>query len=378
MNRRQRLLATFSGKPVDRPPVSFYEIGSFKYDPDDPDEFNVHNDPSWRELLELAEEKTDIIRLIGAKNNDLVNESQKKFLKVEKWREGDSKYVKNTVSICGREITELMRRDTDTDTVWKLEHYIKNLDDLKAFLELPFEIFDYAYDCDALLASEKELGDSGIAGFDTADPLCRAADLFSMEDFTIFAMTEKELFHQLLQKFSEIIYPAVEKAVDQCPGRLWRIYGPEYATEPYLPPALFDEYAAAYDKPIIDMIHKGNGFARIHAHGRLKNVLPFIAEMGADGLDPIEPPIQGDVELEYVREKYGENLVLFGNLEITDIENLESQEFEDKVHTALQQGTSGNGRGFVLMPSASPYGRIITNRTMANYQTIIRFVENWN
>ena len=86
MNRRQRLLATFSGKPVDRPPVSFYEIGSFKYDPDDPDEFNVHNDSSWRPLLELAEEKTDIIRLIGAKNNDLVNESQKKILKVEKWR----------------------------------------------------------------------------------------------------------------------------------------------------------------------------------------------------------------------------------------------------------------------------------------------------
>jgi hypothetical protein len=376
MNRRERLLATFAGKPVDRPPVSFYEIGSFKYDPDDPDEFNVHNDPSWRPLLELAEEKTDIIRLIGSRESEDASEVRKGLLKVEKWREGCSKYVKNTLSICGREMTELMRRDTDTDTVWKLEHFIKDIDDFKAFLELPFDVFDYSYDCRALQESERELGDSGIAGFDTADPLCRGADLFSMEDYTVFAMTEKELFHKLLQKFAELIYPRVEKAVDQCPGRLWRIYGPEYATEPYLPPALFKEYAAAYDKPIIDMIHGSEGFARIHSHGRLKNVLPFIAGMGADGLDPVEPPGQGDVELEYVRQKYGENLVLFGNLEITDIENLEPQEFEKRVRTALEQGTSGSGRGFVLMPSASPYGRVITETTMANYKTMIRLTEN--
>jgi hypothetical protein len=37
MNRRERLMATLRGGPVDRPPVSFYEIGGFKINPDDPD-----------------------------------------------------------------------------------------------------------------------------------------------------------------------------------------------------------------------------------------------------------------------------------------------------------------------------------------------------
>ena len=40
--------------------------------------------------------------------------------------------------------------------------------------------------------------------------------------------------------------------------------------------------------------------------------------LGADALDPIEPPPQGDVELSYVRQRYGGQLVLFGNLEIAD------------------------------------------------------------
>ena len=49
-------MATLRGEPVDRPAVNFYEIGGFDVDPSNPDEFNVYNDPSWRPLLELAEE----------------------------------------------------------------------------------------------------------------------------------------------------------------------------------------------------------------------------------------------------------------------------------------------------------------------------------
>ena len=65
MTRRERLMATLQGRPVDRPAVSFYEIGGFAVDGDNPDEFNVYNDPSWRPLLQLAEEKTDLIRMCG-------------------------------------------------------------------------------------------------------------------------------------------------------------------------------------------------------------------------------------------------------------------------------------------------------------------------
>jgi hypothetical protein len=97
--------------------------------------------------------------------------------------------------------------------------------------------------------------------------------------------------------------------------------------------------------------------------------------MGADAIDPIEPPPQGDVELSYVREKYGKDIVLFGNLEIADIENLPTDQFAEKVKRALDEGTSGDGRGFVLMPSASPYGRELSLLTMKNYETIVRLVE---
>ncbi len=94
--------------------------------------------------------------------------------------------------------------------------------------------------------------------------------------------------------------------------------------------------------------------------------------MGIDAIDPIEPPPQGDVELADVRRRYGKDLVLFGNLEIADLESTEPAEFEKVVDRALIDGTSGEGKGFVLMPSSAPNGRKITPRMMANYETMVR------
>ena len=91
------------------------------------------------------------------------------------------------------------------------------------------------------------------------------------------------------------------------------------------------------------MIQVHGGFARIHSHGRLEDVLDHIAGMEPDALDPIEPPPQGDVQLGYVREHYGKQLVLFGNIEIADVENLPPNQFEEKVKRALHEGTTGDG-----------------------------------
>ena len=191
----------------------------------------------------------------------------------------------------------------------------------------------------------------------------------------MLAFTQRALFHKLLEKLAQPLYAQTGVLAQKSPGHLWRICGPEYATEPYLPPELFNEYVVRYTGPMVDMIQCYGGFARIHCHGRIRNVLPFFQQMGASAIDPIEPPPQGNITLAEVRRDYGRDFVLFGNLESSDIENLAPSEFEKIVARSLRDGTTGPGRGFVLMPSAAPYGRIITLQTMTNYETIIRLVE---
>ena len=389
MTRRERLMATLRGQLVDRPAVNFYEIGGFAVNPSDPDPFNVYNDPSWQPLLQLAEEQTDLIRMrspVKARSHEVcpradtsgLDHGRKEFFKIEKYIEKGHRFTRTTLKVAGRTMTELSRRDPDIDTVWTLEHLLKNLDDLRAYLSLPDKVFTEEVHIGNLLKEDEELAEQGIVMIDTEDPICAAASLFGMENFTIIALTEQRIFHSLLEKLSRHIYARTEKAAKAFSGHLWRIYGPEYATEPYLPPHLFKEYVVRYTGPMVETIQKYDGFARIHCHGRLQAVLDYIVEMGADAIDPVEPPPQGDVELEYVRSKYGKDLVLFGNIEIADIENTEPGQFEKIVEKALIDGTGGKGRGFVLMPSSATNSRTITPKVMENYETMVRLASKFN
>jgi uroporphyrinogen-III decarboxylase len=377
MNRRERLMATLAGRPVDRPAVSFYEIGGFAVNPNDPDVFNIYNSPDWKPLLKLAEDETDLIRMRAPLLSPVDAACRRRYFQQRIWIEGRSRFTRTILRVTGREMTSLSRRDADIDTVWEIEHLLKDADDLRAFLELPEEALDMVPDVSNLLTSEREVGDRGLLMVEQEDPLCAAAQLFSMEDYLVTALCKQDLFDRLLDKLARPLYRRVKTIAHAFPGRLWRIYGPEYATEPYLPPTLFQRYVVGYTQPIIHLIHDSGGWARIHCHGRLSAVLPMIVGMGADAIDPVEPPPQGDVSLDFVRHRYGKNLVLFGNIEIAAIENLPPDQFESVVARTLREGTEGEGKGFVLMPSASPYGRTITPTTMANYQTMARLVREF-
>jgi len=377
MTRRERLLATLRGAPVDRPAVNFYEVGGFDVDPADPDPFNIYNAPDWRPLLQLAEEHSDLIRMRKPPLRPAADNPRADLFTSAEWTAGGARFVRTTLRTGGRTLTGLTRRDRDVDTVWTLEHLLKDEDDLRAYLQLPAAVFHFEPDLAPLAAAEQALGDRGLVMVDMADPLCHAAELFALADYTVIALQAPALFHQLLAKLAVDIQARTEQIARAFPGRLWRIYGPEYATEPYLPPRLFAEFVLPYTKPMVDAIQRHGGYARIHCHGRLRAVIGHLAALGAAGLDPLEPPPAGDMELAELRQRYGRELVLFGNLEARDIEHLPPAEFKTQVLRSLRAGTAGAGRGFVLMPSASPYGRTLTPCTLPNYELMLALAQSF-
>ncbi len=375
MTRRERLLATLQGLPVDRPAFCFYEINGYDEHPDDIDAFNVFSHPSWKPLIDLAREETDRIVMRGVAFKEIAPDPIGHLATDQTTIQNGSRHIRRTIRTKGRILTMETRQDQDINTLWTTEPLLKDIRDLDAFLELPVFGIGETIGTSAFLQAESEIGDSGLVMVDTPDPLCLAAMLFDMSNYTVVAMTEQERFHLLLEKFAEVLLAKTREVARLLPGRLWRIYGPEFASPPYLPPSLFREYVCRYVEPMIDIIHQSGGYARVHCHGNTRDILDDIVGMGADAIDPIEPPPQGDVELRYVRERYGDRLVLFGNLECADLENLPTLQFEEKIRRALNEGTAGSGRGFVLMPSASPYGRELGKQAMENYEAMVRIIK---
>ena len=369
-------MATLRGETVDRPAVSFYEINGLDENPLDPDPYNVYNHPSWEPLIRLARDRTDRIVMRDVPFIEAPVNPIQDITSTRTWNENGSTYVRKTIQASDRILSQTTRRDPGVNTVWQVEHLLKNLEDLQAFLELPWPEPGGIPETSAVLKAEDELGDSGIVMIDTADPICASAALFDLGTYTVLASTEPHWFGKLLDLYAKEIFFHTQAVANALPGRLWRIYGPEYASPPYLHPKYFREYVTFYDRQMVKMIQAKSGFARIHSHGRLRLILDDIRSMDCSGLDPIEPPPQGDVELSFVRDKYGDQMVLFGNLEASDLENLDSGEFETKIRRAIREGTYGKGRGFVLMPSSCPYGRELPERALKNYQKMIEVIEN--
>jgi hypothetical protein len=375
MNRRDRLMASIRGEPVDRVPVSFYEINGLDEQLENPDPFNIYNHPSWAPLIGLAREKSDRIVMRGVSLTGQPADPIEALTTRQITSDLTSRRTRRTVQAGTRQLTSLTRRDRDVATDWEIEPLLKNVEDLEAFLALPAAPTGGEPDISDVQRAETALGESGIVMIDTPDPLCQAAALFDMATFTVIALTEQRLFHSLLERFASQLYYKTEAVSRALPGRLWRIYGPEYASPPFLPPVLFKEYVVRYDTPMVASIQRWGGYARIHSHGRLQAILDLILSTGCNGLDPLEPPPQGDVSLAYIRQRYGKELVLFGNLEASDLENLPTAEYEQKIIQALREGTAGAGRGFVLMPSSCPYGRELSPLAYANYCKMIEVAE---
>lgn len=376
MTRKERLMATLRGETVDRPPICFYELDGITQNPANPDPYNIFNDPSWFPLLKLTAEKSDRIVLTSVGFLNAPPDPVEALTKREVFtNEKGDLCTTTTIQAGSRVLTQRTAREKNVDTVWTLEHLIKDVDDFQEWIELPHAEFGGEVDVNSVLEIENALGDTGIVCLDMSDPLCVVASLFDLGEYTITALTEPELFHRALKKVSELMLKRTEAIASALPGRLWRIYGPEYACPPYLPPRLFNEYVVQYVTPIIEIIKRYGGYPRIHAHGNMKDVLVAIVSTGCIGLDPIEPPHQGNVTLSYARETCGEDFVLFGNLELSDIEIMDPDDFEQKVLTALEEGPNKNGNRFVLMPSACPIGRELKKSTYENYKKMIDVVE---
>jgi len=377
VTRRERLSATFAGRPVDRVPVSYYELWGVNYDTEDPDRFNTYNSPSWHELKAMIEEHCDLMVWRYPSVTPAVPELHAEIISAHAWEEGDSRFTTSTMTVGGRALTTRWRRDKDVATTWTLQHPLKDTDDIEAYLSLPDEFFDVNIDTSPLVGEDERIGDRGLVMFPLLDVLCATCNLFSMEDYGVVAFTEPELFHRLMERHSHALYKQVEQVCMDFPGHVWWIAGSEYASEPYLPPSLFSEFAIRYLKPIVDTIHKYDGYARVHCHGRVRTILPKLIEIGVDAIDPMEPPHLGDITLEEARRLYGKDIVLIGDLEIRDIEMMEPGEFEKVVEKSLVMGTSGSGRGFILMPGSGPYGRNLSDRCLMNSETFMRMARDY-
>jgi len=362
MTSRERIILALRGQVPDRVPVSTYELVGYN------SQSFENKDPSYASLMDLIREKTDCICMWSPGSTEVFLESSFAVdMNVYDKSTDGVKIVKRVLHTPRGDLSHTYKVFDNVHTTWVTEHWCKNLEDVDKAMSIPYAPVTFnTIDRDRI---NREVGDNGIIMDSVADPLWVTADLMEFGDYTVWALTEPEHFARTIDAVHIRVMENLRRRLDTGPCDLYRICGPEYATPPYLPPDFFSRFVTPYVKEMTDLIHNYGAQVRLHCHGRIGQVLDFIAETGADAIDPCEAPPDGDIKLADIKRRIGNRMCISGNLQLKLLEKGSTEEVAQAVRVCMAAAKKDGA--YIIMPTAAPINTPLAPKTADNYATFI-------
>jgi len=361
MTSRERLLAALRRGRLDRVPVTIYEHSPYNDD-------WANEEPSYGPLLDLQRRYGDSFVFAPVESQIFLGDPN--AVRGRQESQGDGAVVRVTeIETPKGPLRSVTRRDPGLMTNWQVEPLIKSDADIERVLSIP----DPPDTVDARRLREREarVGEAGVLCFSVGDAIGHVVGLFDFEDFVMRCHDDDGPIRALLARAQALVLRAIRAIGGIVSNAAIRLWGPEYCGAPLLNPhVFFPRYVIEQDKEAPRVIHASNNFSVIHCHGRLRDILDMIGEIGADALEPIEtlPMTTADVTLAEVKERLGGRMCLMGAIQARTLEAGTPEDVRREVRTAIAEGAGGGG--LVLFPTSSPFMVPLDPRCLANAEAM--------
>jgi uroporphyrinogen-III decarboxylase len=361
MTSRERLWAVLNRQEPDRVPIWMLypreQYGTY---------VDVHNLPSYASVMPHIWERTDWLDRRNIPSGAFYTAAAEIETEVEE-REGWT-ITRSTLHTPLGDLSAEHRQDQENASGARTEHYCKEIDDLEKVLSIPYEPVEP--DLTAFDEAAGKLGDAGLMMVNIGMPIGVAYGLAHPETFAIWTLTERETLVRFTETMFEREVAFLEKALQKGAGPVFFSVGTEFVAPPMCSPAAFDALITPFDRPIFDLIHDNGGKVIVHHHGNTDAILERIADLGADGIQPIEEPPIGDCTMAQAKRRIGDRVCLVGSVQYDDFERLTPDGMETLVKRQIDD--AGAGGGMILAPTAGPYAAVLSERQQEN---TIRFID---
>jgi hypothetical protein len=254
------------------------------------------------------------------------------------------------------------RRDIPGTTASEAtSRYLKSPEDVELYLSWPFA--EPAVEAAPFFELERDVSTRGVVTHRIMSALGVVGENFEPEPLALLSIENTELALTLIETIAGRVYRHTRGLLEAGARPIFILGGPEFATPPLLSPRRFDDFVVQFDRPLIDMIHSYGCPVIVHCHGRVDAVLERFADMGVDGLHPLEQPPMGDVTLAQAKQRVGNHMCFFGTLQIGDMMSAAPQEVRRQVLAIRQEACPG----MILTTSATPYESPMSQRLLENY-----------
>ncbi len=206
----------------------------------------------------------------------------------------------------------------------------------------------------ALKAVKKYAGDISVHT-EVFSPFTHLLELFGYQEALMGLMIYPDKCRELLEYFTKIalaevnVY-AAEGGIDAI------LVSSAFAGAGFISREDYRQFVMPYEDVIFKEIKRHNLFSYVHTCGSIGDRLDLMAETSVDGIDTLDPPPLGTVQLSEAKNKYGKRFFLKGNLDsIRDLLNADERTFEEAVTGRLSTGKTGSGYILSTACSVSPY-----------------------
>ncbi len=230
--------------------------------------------------------------------------------------------------------------------VWNTYHvpYLDGKQDSGPMSEVP------DYFLDTIDAVRAKVGDTVSVHGEVFSPFTHYLELFGYQNAIIGLVKDKVKVKAVLERLTDA---AIAWAVAQARHGVDAVLiSSAFAGAGFISPKMYNELVVPYERRLTDAVKAEGVPVYTHTCGKIGDRLELMASTGTMGIDTLDPPPLGNVELTDAKRVVGERLFLKGNM--NSVALLEYTTKEEVIAEASERIRVGKpGSGYILSSACS-------------------------
>ena len=196
-------------------------------------------------------------------------------------------------------------------------------------------------------------------------PFTHLMELFGYEDALVAMLDAPATCHELLEVLTRMVTAQVRCLGPCAPDAM--LISSAFAGDGFIGRAMYQEFVCPYERQVAAAAHEFGQPVYTHTCGAIGDRLDLMATTGIDGIDTLDPPPLGTVDLARAKAEFGARFFFKGNLDaVNEMLHADDQTFQRAVLERLRIGMPGSG--YILSSACSVAPHVKPERL----QTMVR------
>jgi uroporphyrinogen-III decarboxylase len=225
-----------------------------------------------------------------------------------------------------------------------------------------FEIFDIIY---------KKVGEEYSIHGEVTSPFDYLLDLMGHENGLISLLMNPDKCHAVLNKYAHGIRDIAEKMCEKQIDAI-KLSSP-FAGMGFISSEQYSEFVLPYETIINEAVRKKGKHVYTHTCGSIGDRLEIMSDSKTSGLECLDPPPIGNVDLPNAFERIGNKLFIKGNIDsVNTLLFADDKKAEDDVVKIIETGKN-KGKGFILSTACSIAPKVTAGRLGMLYELVDKY-----